>query len=107
MDIILGTGALIGFPDEVKQARVHFGRLVATPVAQRPIGFLETVGEIFPVLLEGDRRLFAGVKIVQLQRTRFSRSRRCARCQGNCKCSSAETGNTTCLQSCHEVPENS
>ncbi|MCY1244055.1 hypothetical protein D9M72_571080 [compost metagenome] len=37
VDVVLGPGTLVDFPDEVEKTRVHAGRLVPTPVAEKAI----------------------------------------------------------------------
>lgn len=43
MDRFSRANFLIDFPDQIKQARVHFGGFVATPIAQKMV----ELGEAF------------------------------------------------------------
>lgn len=80
MDVILRAAALVDFPDEVEQARVHASRFVPAPVAQEAVDLRETLRVEPAVALEGDRRPLAGVGEEQFQRSIFRGSRGSGQC---------------------------
>ncbi|MDT4836900.1 hypothetical protein FQZ97_706180 [compost metagenome] len=85
-DVLVGAGRAINLPHKVEQARVHSGRLVATPVAQEDIQFLQTIRQELTILFEGDFCLLTGMDIIELQRTGFSRCLRRRKCRNDCGC---------------------
>ena len=75
VDIIAGTRLAIDFPDEIEQARIHFGRLVAPPVPQKPVQLVEAGLIIAAIALEDDLGLFLGVDIIEFERARLGSSK--------------------------------
>ncbi len=67
VDIVRGAGAAIHFPDQIEKAWIHLGGLVATPVAQEAIEFLQALLIVLAVSLECDDGFFFGVDIIELQ----------------------------------------
>jgi len=61
-------GRLIDLPQQVEQMRVHIGRTILPPVAEDVVQLLQAVLVVDAVPLEDDRRLLAGVDMVDLER---------------------------------------
>ncbi|MNV33234.1 hypothetical protein D3C71_1245950 [compost metagenome] len=76
MDIVGGAAALVNFPDEIEKARVHPRRLVATPVAQQPVGLRKALLVKPAIALVGNRCPLARMGEVQLQRPVFRKRHR-------------------------------
>ncbi|MNT47418.1 hypothetical protein D3C72_1841320 [compost metagenome] len=72
MDVIARAAPGVDFPHQVEQARIHLGRLVATPVAQEPVDLLQPLRIIATVALVGDLRLFLRMDEIELERARLA-----------------------------------
>ncbi len=68
VDGLAGAHFLVHFPHEVEEARVHLGGLVAAPVAQEMIEFVEAGLDVLTVALEDDARGLLGVGVVEVKR---------------------------------------
>ncbi len=75
MDIILAAAVLIHLPDQVEQPRIHPGRLVPSPVAQKPTDLGKTLRIELSIPLVGNRRPLARMGKEQLQRPIFRRGK--------------------------------
>src|SRR5690606_33823559 len=58
---------LVDGPDEIEQARIHVGRLVAPPVAKEPVDLLDAGLVVAAVALVGDFGSFLRVDEVELE----------------------------------------
>ena len=81
MDVIASANLAVGLPDKVEKPRIHLGRLVLAPVAQKPVQLVQTRFHIAAVFLENDLRLLAGMDVVEFQRTRLGPCLRAHRAQ--------------------------
>ena len=65
LDRLLGVDVASDLPQDVEQMRVHRGRILAAPVAEEVVEFLQRVGVVATVALEGDGEVFAGMSVVE------------------------------------------
>ena len=70
VDRLGGAGFAVDFPDDVEEARVHFGRLVEPPVAHEPVELVEHRLVVDAVDHIGERTGLAGVLVRKGDRAR-------------------------------------
>ncbi len=68
VDGLGGAHFLVDLPNQVEQARVHLGGLIAPPVAQELVELVEARLDILPIALEDDARGFPGMGVIEVER---------------------------------------
>ena len=65
LDRLFAVDVAVDLPDDVEQPAVHRGGVLAAPVAQEVIEFLQRGFVVAAVALEGDGEVFAGMGVVE------------------------------------------
>ena len=65
LDRLLAVDVAVDFPEDVEQATIHRGLVLAAPVAEEVIDLLERFFVVAAVTLEGDGQIFVGMGVVE------------------------------------------
>ena len=71
LDRLLAVDVAVDFPEDVEQATIHRGLVLAAPVAEKVIELLQRVFVVAAVTLEGDGEIFVGMGVVEREGAGF------------------------------------
>ena len=71
LDRLLAVDVAVDFPEDVEQVTIHRGLVLAAPVAEEVIEFLQRLFVVAAVALEGDGEVFVGMGVVEGKRAGF------------------------------------